>query len=208
MGRGGSRYGAGRPGHRAKAEHLQRVDIRDWHRHGRLWVGSSFSWSWTRGDEPSGSIGVHVYGPTVLALQYNITGNDGHKRDASQTIRITHTPCHYGKERPWFVCPVCQRGAGLLYMRAGRFACRHCQRVAYASQSCDALDRMWRKQAKIEARLGEHWQRPKGMRQRTYTRLVDMLEDCEYRRNLAFCDLAARLFSADTLAIVGLGRAR
>ena len=73
MGRGGMRVGAGRPGYRAKAEHLQRVDIRDWHPRGRLWVGSSFSWSWTRGDEPYGSIGVHMFGPASLALQYNHT---------------------------------------------------------------------------------------------------------------------------------------
>ena len=197
MGKGGSRYGAGRPGYRAKAEHLQRVDIRDWHRRGRLWVGSSFSWSWTRGDEPSGSIGVHMYGPASLALQYNLTGDDGHKRDASQTIRIAHTPCHYGKQRPWFVCPVCQRRAGLLYMRAGRFSCRHCQRVSYSSQSDGTLDRMWRKQSKLEARLGENWQRPKGMRHHTYDRIFNAVMDCENRRDEAFCAFAARILEAD-----------
>ena len=82
-------------------------------------------------------------------------------------------------------------------MRAGRFACRHCQRVAYATQSCDALDRMWRKQAKLEARLGENWRRPKGMRQHTYDRIFDAVMDCEDRRNNAFCVFAARILAAD-----------
>ena len=80
-------------------------------------------------------------------------------------------------------------------MRAGRFACRHCQRVSYSSQSCDLLDRMWRKQTRIEARLGEHWQRPKGMRHHTYDRLLDQLEVCEQRREDAFCKFTARFLA-------------
>ena len=199
MGKGGSRFGAGRPSYRAKAEQLQRVDIRDWHRLGRLWAGATFTWSWNRGGDPSGSIGVQVFGSTSLALQYSITGDDGNKRDASQTICTAHTPCHYGKERPWFVCPVCQRRAGVLYMRFSRFACRHCQRVAYASQSCSVMDRTWRKQSKLEARLGENWSRPKGMRHHTYDRIMDLLGDCEYRRDVAFCEFAQRIFDAHAL---------
>lgn len=194
MGKGGSRYGAGRPGYRAKAEHLQRVDIRQWQQRGYLRAGLHFSWSWTRGGEPTGSIGVQVFGPDSLRLQYSIVGNDDQRHDASQSIGIDRTQCNYGGARPWFVCPVCHRRAGLLYLRAGRFACRQCQRVAYASQSCDALDRMWRKQAKIEARLGDNWKRPKGMRRHTHERLIDALVDCEDLRDQAFRVMAARLF--------------
>jgi hypothetical protein len=90
MSKGGSRYGAGRPGYRVKAEHLQRVDIRQWHRGGNLQAGRYFSWSWTRGGEPTGSIGVRVFGPDSLRLEYTIT-NDGRPRDGSQTIHITRT---------------------------------------------------------------------------------------------------------------------
>lgn len=124
-----------------------------------------------------------------------MVGSDDQRRDGSQTIRLAHTACNYGKSRPWFVCPVCQRRAGVLYMRAGRFACRHCQRVSYASQSGDVLDRMWRKQSKLEARLGEYWQRPKGMRHCTYDRLIDQLEACEQRREDAFCEFTARFLA-------------
>ena len=202
MGKGGSRYGAGRPAFRVKAEHLQRVDIRQWQRGGHLQTGLSFTLSWTRGGEPTGNICVRVCGAESLRLEYTITTND-QPRDGSQTIRITRTQCHYGGERPWFACPVCQRRAGLLYLRAGRFACRHCQRVAYASQSCDALDRMWRKQATIEAKLGDNWRRPKGMRRRTHDRLVDALVDCEDRRQAAFCEMMVRLFGATAVDELG-----
>ncbi len=193
MSRGGMRYGAGRPGHRAKAEHMQRVDIRLWRRGGYLLAGRSFTWRWNRDGDPAGSIGVQVNGADLLQLHYMV-GDGDQRRDGSQTIRLDRSSCTFGGTRPWFVCPCCHRRAGLLFMRWGRFACRTCQQVAYASQSCDGIDRLWRKQAKIEARLGKHWQRPKGMWQRTYQRLKGGLIDCEVRREDAIAVAMARLF--------------
>ena len=203
MGSGGSRFGAGRPAYRAKAEQLQRVEIGRWHRGGYLREGASFTWSWNRGGEPTGSIGVRVFGPDSLVLQYRV-GSGDEWRDSSQAIRIDRTPCNYGKTRPWFGCPVCQRRAGVLYLRAGRFACRQCQRVSYTSQSFDAIDRLWRKQSKLEARLGDNWTRPKGMRHSTHERLIDALADCEERRDAACAGLVARLFGPGALAEMGL----
>ena len=152
----------------------------------------SFTWSWHRGDEPTGNIGVVVHGADSLALQYMV-GSDDQRRDASQTIRLTHTACNYGNSRPWFVCPICHGQAGVLFMRAGRFACRHCQRVTYSSQSCDLLDRLWRKQSKIEAHLTEHWQRPKGMHKNTYSALIKKLLDLDEQRESEFAMFASRL---------------
>lgn len=66
--------------------------------------------------------------------------------------------------------------------------------MAYSSQFEDELGRMWRKQGKIEARLGKNWRRLKGMKRRTYERLWGELMDCEERRDEAFEVLAGRLF--------------
>lgn len=76
--------------------------------------------------------------------------------------------------------------------------------MAYSSQSDDALDRMWRKQAKIEGRLVDNWRRPKGMRQCTYQRLIGTLNDCEERRENAFAAFASRLFGGAGLESLGL----
>lgn len=54
---------------------------------------------------------------------------------------------------------------------------------------------MWRKQSKIESGLGANWQRPRGMRQNTYKRLMAALLACEERRESAFCVAAARLMA-------------
>lgn len=192
MGTGGMRCGAGRPSYRAKAEQLQRVDIGVWRRGGYLTASRSFSWSWNRGGEPSGSINVLVRSHDSLTLHYMI-GSEGKRRDGTQTIRLAHTACNYGNYRPWFVCPCCQRRAGLLFMRAGRFACRHCQRVAYTSQSEDRCARTWRAQQKLEGRLGENWQRPKGMRKATHEQLLDRIWAYEETRDIEIAALVLRL---------------
>ena len=76
----------------------------------------------------------------------------------------------------------------MLYLRAGRFACRNCQRLAYASQSEHTLGRTWRKQAKAEAKLGEHWRRPKSMHEATRERLLSIIWQCEEWRDDALAN--------------------
>lgn len=191
MGTGGMRWGAGRPAYRAKGEQLRRIDVRQWARIGYLQNGARFSWVWHMGTERAGSISVQVEDGGALKLLYALgTGQD--QKDASQRVGLVYTPCQFGGARAWFACPSCGGRCGLLYMRWGRFACRHCQKVAYSSQSGDELDRLWRKQSKLEAQLGENWKRPKGMRHRTYDRLLGLLVDCEARRDAAFAYVAAR----------------
>lgn len=192
MGKGGMRCGAGRPGYKVKAEHLCRVDVREWARRGYLRGACAFSWSWQRGGEPAGSIGVRVHGPDALTLAYTATVDDV-RRDVAERLTMVNTPCAFGGARPWFKCPCCARRVAVLYLRGGRFACRLCKRVAYNSQSDDTLDRLWRTQNKIEKRLAPHWQRPKGMRQRTYARLWSGLMACELARETLLITLVSRM---------------
>lgn len=194
MAKGGSRLGAGRPAYKVKGEQLQRVDVRVWARKGLLTGNRFFSWSWNRGGEPTGSIGVKVTPQSAVTLEYSLT-YDGERRSISERVELIYKPCNFGGARPWFQCPRCARQVAVLYMRSGRFGCRHCQRVAYSSQSEDVMARTWREQRRIEEKIGEDWQRPKGMRQRTYERLMDRLEDCQSRRDEAFC-LSVRRFLA------------
>jgi hypothetical protein len=195
MGRGGARCGAGRPGYKVLAGQVPSLDVRALARLGYVNGDCSFSWRWLRGCEPAGSVGIEVQARMALSLNYTIAQN-GQAHTVTERVGLTYTPCHYGGARAWLLCPRCGRRVARLFMRAGRFACRHCQRVAYASQSHDAVDRLWGRQQKIEAKLGENWQRPKGMRQRTYERLLTRLQDCELRRENALVHAMARLFGA------------
>lgn len=184
MAKGGTRYGAGRPGWRLKAEHVQRIDVRRWHRAGTLRAGYAGTWAWHVGDEPAGSIGYSAQEGGVT-LQYSCDGNA-----TTQRIVLDRTRCHFGGSRSWFVCPRCSARVAVLYLRGGRFACRRCQRVSYASQSEDHCARTWRKQARLEARLGKHWRRPKGMHRATHERLLDVIMACEDAR---YASLAGHL---------------
>ena len=153
--------------------------------------GRSFNWSWSRGGEPSGTIGVRVLERDAIRLEYAL-GPPAAPRDASQTIRLTHAPCRFGGWRPWFDCPVCTRRVAVLYLWHGRFACRHCQDVAYTSQSEDAIGRGWRRQQKTEAKLAPNWQRPKGMRRRTFERLLRVVLEWDKWRDEELALLAIR----------------
>lgn len=193
MSKGGVRWGAGRPGTKTIGERLQRVDIRVWARRGDLRQPGHFVWTWKRGEEHAGSVSVRVNPLEAVTLEYSVTTN-GQRRDVVQRIALDRVGCHFGGWRQWFACPCCEKRVAMLYLRCGRFACRHCQRVAYASQSEDEMARMWRKQSRLETCLGDHWSRPKGMWRGTYLRLFEAIVDCEERREAAMADLAQRLF--------------
>jgi hypothetical protein len=49
------------------------------------------------------------------------------------------------------------------------------------------MGRALRKQAKLERRLGDELRRPKGMHRTTYERLLNRLDECEERREVALC---------------------
>lgn len=179
MGKGGMRWGAGRPGWHVKAEHCRRLDVRRWHREGLLRPGTSSAWVWTDAEsgERRASIGFSVAAYSVN-LSFNLNGEP-----ITQHVPLDRTPCTYGGVRPWFRCPKCSRRVAVLFLRAAGFACRRCQRVAYASQSDDPCGRTWRKQSKLEARLAENLKRPRGMHRQTYERLLAVIWQCEEMRD-------------------------
>ncbi len=97
-------------------------------------------------------------------------------------IRLEHTPCNYGGNRPWFLCPCCSRRVALLYLgTTGYFACRRCRKLAYGSQRETEEGRALRKVSAIRKRLGwppgvvrGHGERPKGMHRTTFRRLTEL----------------------------------
>jgi hypothetical protein len=191
MGTGGARYGAGRPGWRRKCEHTLPLDIRRLHRKGLLRTGAVFGWRWSSDDEPRGNIGIAV-SDSSACLSYIWTPGD-ERREMRYDVRIDRTPCYFGGLRSWFRCPRCSRRCAVLYglsRRDGYFGCRRCLHLAYTSESECPLDRLWRKQRKLEARLswlgGEVPERPKWMRQRTFERILSEIDLVEEAKDLNF----------------------
>ena len=209
MGRGGSRYGAGRPGWRRKCEHRLGLDIRVLVRRGFIHsephISRSGSWQWTCNGEPSGNISLRAEHDRVQ-LTYNANG-----QPFDYPVWLERTPAHYGGTRPWFRCPRCGARRAVLYGMAndGRFGCRDCMRLCYASEAEDAAGRMWRKQRKFAARLGAkdrtdmHPPRPKGMHQRTYRQVLERIWACEMWRDDQLYLFMQRHFPEGLRAILG-----
>ena len=120
----------------------------------------------------------------------------------SVEVRIQWTACRFGGIRPWFVCPRCGRWVGVLLAAGQRLACRLCWRATYTSTRERRYFRAVRRQAKlfarIEARMGpgteRHYPpRPRGMRRRTYERLIGRANAAIEEVNAALGDDMGRL---------------
>ena len=179
MARGGYRGGAGRPGWHVKADNCLKLDVRELARR-KLLDGGSFTWHWSETDSGKevGQIDIITFSGEVR-LNFTLNGTP-----MQQVIRLERTACNYGGTRPWFHCPHCQRRVAVLFLRSG-FVCRPCGRIAYGSQSDDALGRTWRRQQKLERRLGGGWGRPKGMHLATRESILEGIFQCEEQREMA-----------------------
>lgn len=190
MGTGGARSGAGRPASNVKAEECRRIDVRRWAREGCTRPGAAGSWSWleAKTGELTASISyaVTMDGNTVV-LSFGLNGEPMRQR-----VPIERTACRYGGDRAWFICPRCSDRRAVLFLRSAGFGCRRCNRIAYRSQSEDALGRVWLKQSKAEAKLGESWERPKGMHRATREKLMATICACEEFREAAIDDFCRR----------------
>ncbi len=188
-------------------ESCRSLDVNRLHRAGCLDVGWSGSWQWTREGERVASISQRAEtGQIVLSYRYRRNGGDW--QDVEEHIRTEHIPCRFGGSRPYFICPgvmngvTCGRRVVKLHGPGRYFLCRHCYRLAHASQSEGAWDRAIRRASKIRQRLGADRgivepfpQKPKGMWQRTYERLREHAIEAETVANQAFTVQAERLLA-------------
>ena len=148
-------------------------------------------WQWTRDGERVADIGFRAEEHRLI-LSYRIRRDGGEWRDIEQPTPVVWIPCRFGGERPYFVCPgivngiACRRRVSKLYCGGTYFLCRHCHRLAYASQREDRCGRALRRADKIRTQLGgkpgmasDFPERPKGMHRRTYERLRSEVEKAE-----------------------------
>ena len=79
-----------------------------------------------------------------IELSYRDYERNGDEVHLSYRIRLTTTPCRYGGERYWFICPsvknglACNRRVGVLYKPergCPYFACLHCYDLTYKSSN-------------------------------------------------------------------------
>jgi hypothetical protein len=151
---GGS--GSGRYSGRPTVDGSARIELPRLKRSGFLKPGSRVSgaWSWSRGDEPWGSVSLTVWvgfeGRGRLSLDYVVDG-----LPVEQQIELEGVPMRFGGHRWYARCPASGRRCTTLVLPNGgrRFASVKAWRLAYASQNEDIYGRAHRRIAKAEARL-------------------------------------------------------
>jgi hypothetical protein len=125
-------------------------------------------------------------GHWTFTLEYAVVQGDEEGRKESRCIplSLTATRPGFGGWRWWFLCPRCERRCAVVFWRTGveaSPACRTCSQVRYASQLCDAGERLYGRAGKLmrsvegnpELALGRAFpERPARMHRTTYGRLA------------------------------------
>jgi hypothetical protein len=202
-------FGSGRQAGlgRDTVETSRSLDVNRLHKTGCLRAGWAGGWHWTRDGEKIESINLRAESDR-LNLSYRVRIADGEWEKITETVRIARVPCRFGGTRPYFICPgvvnnvSCGRRVAKLHGSGRYFLCRHCYRLAHASQSEGEWGRASRRANKIRMRLGGEPgmaslfpARPKGMWHRTYTRLREESFDAEMCVDEAFSIVAERFLA-------------
>jgi hypothetical protein len=165
------------------------IDVRRWQRGGLLEAGQCFTLKWERHSDVVATIGVRAENEQVI-LSHRRPSHDDSCADLEYLVRFERTSCHYGKERPWFLCPArgCGRRVAILYLGGDVFACRQCYQLGYQSQREAPYMRAIHRAQAIRIKLGGSANlnepfpgKPQGMRWSTYERLCRQAEDSESR---------------------------
>ena len=162
---------------KSTTDDYRRLDVRALHKAAMLGAGHAAMWNWYSRGVLRASVHVRAEAGRLI-LNYSATSN-GERKDYRYPVGLSWTPCRFGGERPWFLCPSCQRRVAILYGGAV-FACRHCYRLAYESQRERDYNRLAGRADKIRRRLGwpvgilnpTPWTKPPRMHRRTFWRLT------------------------------------
>src|SRR2546427_2601374 len=90
--------------------------IRELQRKGFLRPAGWTSLNWSRNGDVVGSVGVRAeFDRVVLRYRHQRYGEDW--KDEEYPIFLDRTPCNYGGERVWFLCPArgCSRRVAVVY---------------------------------------------------------------------------------------------
>jgi hypothetical protein len=101
-------------------EECHSVGVRFLYKNELLKPDNSFSLRWSRGEREMASIrGMVCRGRLILVYRHCPPGDEW--ENVVEPIKLTYTPCNFGGERPWFVCPEvingvkCSRRVAVLY---------------------------------------------------------------------------------------------
>ena len=155
------------------------LDIRQWRRD-KVLDCRLFEYTWRRHRQAIGRIHFQLCHDAIL-LDYRLQLTGLAERNGQ--LSLTTTPCNYGGDRYWFVCPSCQRKSAKLYFHHKAFQCRCCCALPYKSQNETPSDRNIRRVRSVRRLLGASdnildpiGSKPLGMHWERFERLLNKTE--------------------------------
>jgi hypothetical protein len=188
-------WGSGRYRHSATTTgESKRVDIRFIRKEGWLYDGRIGVLSWTCWGEPSGTVHYYIRGDT-FTLDYKAREPGGEWESIKLPVPLTTTPCQYGGNRYYFLCPGrgCGRRCEVLYSAGLYFVCRKCAGLIYDSQKGGEIDKLIEAKHKLGKRIFESYdgwgsRKKKGMHWKTFERRYAKYQAYDRMINAAFVD--------------------
>lgn len=139
-----------------------------------LETGMATKIGWTRDGKPYGEASVSLIGNRLHIKYLQRSTDEDEWQDVHEAIELSYTTPHFGGKRLWLQCPHCAHRVAVLYC-SEVVACRRCLQLAYRTEGEDEIDRLRSKAAKLKERLRRNpYRRPKGMHQKTFSRLRDL----------------------------------
>lgn len=160
-------------------DEMMALDIRQLAREGHLGM-ERMSWdAWTRRNGMSITLHTHTRHDGLWIEWRTRARGESTWHAFNRLLTLERTTMHLGGERVWWHCPRCDRRVAMLY--GGReLACRHCWGLTYRCRNETREDSASRQANKVRRKLGwpvgilnDIGDRPKGMHQRTYLRLLN-----------------------------------
>ncbi len=129
-----------------EADGLRKISVQFLKKYGYFkgWYSGVITWisGWSRDKNSVGVVSNTNIPDPYLRIYYTQTDRDtGEKKDFDYKVLLTTTPCRYGGERYWFICPLsknglyCGKRIGVLYKVGDYFGCRHCYDLTYESRN-------------------------------------------------------------------------
>jgi len=170
------------------------VRLADFKKHKCFTPGRWYIWQWSRNGEEVASVRF-VIADSFIMIEYVMKDSEDNKLTVNKTIPLTLISCNFGGHRKLFRCG-CGKKVATMFIRGQTIACRHCFNAVYPSQREDAIDRLWRKIDKLEAKLkNDQYSRPKGMHIKTYERIKDEWINAHIKKDKLFNLACARFLS-------------
>ena len=139
--------GSGRPAGKQTVDGLQSVDLRVLRRAGALLADCVSVFQWFRQGHYLGEFQVTAATDQLIisySTQHNVT----------QIVKLTYTPCHFGSQRPWMICPRCSSRVMILYVATAGLGCRHCFNLTYQSRNEGRVDQLLRSVRNARLKVG------------------------------------------------------